>query len=127
VTKKPFFRTFDGCWYAQTRVGKKRKQVKLLDPLGEPIRGREREEDAYRAFHRLMAQDPANVPEASRLAVAHVCDLFLSHAEKHNDPKTFTWYKKFLQSFCELWGELPALAVKPVHVWPAPQKPVQVL
>jgi integrase len=116
VTRKPFFRAFDGCWYAQTREGGKRKQKKLLDRKGEPIRGREREAEAWKAFHREMAQDPANVPDASRLAVAHVCDLFLSHAEKHNDARTFAWYRKFLQSFCELWGGLPALAVLPTHV-----------
>jgi len=50
MTKKPFFRAFDGCWYAQTRLGGKRKQVKLLDTSSDPIRGRENEEAALRAF-----------------------------------------------------------------------------
>ena len=116
MTKKPFFRAFDGCWYVQTRAGGKRKQVKLLDPLGHPIRGREQEEAAWKAFHRLMAADPTNVPAPSALTVAQVCDLFLCHAERHNEPKTFAWYGKFLQSFCDLFGALGAPDVKPLHV-----------
>lgn len=116
MTRKPFFRAFDGCWYAQTRVGPKRKQVKLLDKDGDPVRGRENEAEAYQAFHRLMALDPAALPEASRLKVAQVCDLFLTHSERHNEPRTFEWYKKYLQSFCDLYGALAALDVKPFHV-----------
>src|SRR5947207_2997907 len=57
MTKKPFFRAFDGCWYAQIRTGGKRKQVKLLDQSGDPIRGRKSEEDAFRAFHKILAKD----------------------------------------------------------------------
>lgn len=116
MTRKPFFRSFDGCWYAQTRVGGKRKQVKLLDQDGDPVRGRDREADAWKAFHRLMAQDPTQLPEPSALKVAQICDLFLTHAEAHNEAKTFGWYKKFLQDFCDFFGTIGALAVKPFHV-----------
>jgi len=116
VTKKPFYREFDGCWYAQVRAGGKRKQIKLRDLSDNPIRGRENEPQAWKAFHRLMAEDPSHLPAASQLKVAQVCDLFLSHAEKHNDPRTFTWYKKFLQSCCDFFGTLGALDVKPFHV-----------
>jgi hypothetical protein len=58
MTKKPFHRAFDDCWYAQLRVGGKRKQVKLRDQNGDPIRGVERKDDAYQAFFLLMAKDP---------------------------------------------------------------------
>lgn len=116
MTKKPFFRTFDNCWYAQIRQGTERKQVKLLDQSANPIRGADRENDAYKAFHKLMAQDPTQAPEPTALKVCHVCDLFLSHAEKHTEAKTFAWYKKYLQSFNELFGLLGALDVKPFHV-----------
>jgi integrase len=109
MTKKPFFREFDGWWYAQVRAGGKRKQVKL-------VKGRENEAQAWKQFHRLMAQDPSLLPEPSSLKVASVCDLFLCHAEKHNEPRTFEWYKKYLQSFCESFGSLGALDVKPLHV-----------
>src|SRR5262245_9147410 len=43
MTKKPFFRSFDGCWYVQTRVGQQRRQVKLLDEKGDPVRGQDSE------------------------------------------------------------------------------------
>ena len=36
MTGKPFFRAFDGCWYAQIRVGGLRKQVKLFDRAANP-------------------------------------------------------------------------------------------
>ena len=67
MTKKPFFRAFDGWWYAQLRVGGKRVQKKL-------VRGEENEAEAYRLFYKLMAQDPASLPEPTNLKVAHICD-----------------------------------------------------
>jgi integrase len=139
MNKKPFFRTFDGCWYAYRRVGAKRKQIKLKDREGHPIRGREREEDAFRAFCRFVASDPAHVPEPESLTVARVFDLFLSTVcpyegsppekqPKAKDPRpplkpnppcevrTYWWYRSYLQSFCDDYGRLPALKVKPLHV-----------
>jgi hypothetical protein len=116
VNRKPFFRRFDGCWYAYRQSGTKRHQVKLRDRDGEPIRGREREEDAYKAFYRFMADDPAHVPEPSALTVAKLCDLFLEHSQRHNDPRTYEWYKSYLQSFCDSYSSLNALKVKPIHL-----------
>ena len=109
MTKEPFFREFDSWWYAQFRIGGKRIQKKL-------VKGRENEAEAYRLFYRLMAQDPATLPEPTNLKVAHICDSFLDYAEKNNDPKTFTWYKGYLQSFCEACGTVGALDIKPFHV-----------
>lgn len=68
---------------------------------------------------RLLPPDgpgPRRRAQQTALKVAHVCDLFLSHAEKHNEPKTFARYRKYLQSFCDLFGTLGALDVKPLHV-----------
>ena len=116
MVRKPFFREFDGCWYVQSNVGSKRKQFKLRDDNGDPIRGRENAQMAVKAFHKFMANDPAHLPEPTALKVCDVCDQFLSHAEKHNNAKTFAWYKKYLQSFNDLFGTLGALDVKPIHV-----------
>jgi integrase len=116
MQKKPFFRTFDQCWYAYAQSGTKRKQVKLKDRDGEPIRGQEGEGDAFLAFCRLMAADPAHVPDATRLNVRKVCDLFLDHSQRHNDAGTYEWYRSYLQSFCDEYGRLNALKVKPIHV-----------
>jgi integrase len=109
MTKKPFFRAFDGWWYAQLRIGGKRVQRKL-------VKGKENEEQAWRELHRLLAQDPAHQPDQARLKVANICDLFLLHSEKQNESKTFRWYQKFLQSFCEACGTIGALDVKPFNV-----------
>ncbi len=116
MTRKPFFRSFDGCWYVQGRLEGKRKQIKLLDPSGEPIRGAEKQADAYQAFHKLMVQDPTKAPEPTSLRAADICDLFLEYSAKHNSCETFRWYQKYLQSFSNLFGSVPALDVKPYHV-----------
>jgi hypothetical protein len=55
MPRKPYFRTFDGWWYAQVRVGTKRKQIKL-------IKGKENEQEAYRAFCRLLADHDGEAP-----------------------------------------------------------------
>ncbi len=109
MPRKPYFREFDGWWYAQIRAGKKRKQVKL-------VRGRENEQEAYRAFCRLMAEEGGRVPEPTRLTVAVLCDLFLDHSERHNDRRTYDWYKKFLQDFCDQYGKVVVTDIKPFHV-----------
>ena len=109
MSKKPFFREFDGWWYAQVRVGDKRKQVKL-------VKGKEKEQEAYRAFCRVMAEHDGKVPEPTRLTATSVCDLFLDHSEKHNGPRTFEWYKGYLQDFCEHFGRLMISDLRPFHV-----------
>jgi integrase len=115
VTKKPFFRAFDGCWYAQTRTpGGKRHQVKLRDRDDEPVRGRENEQAAWDAFHRLMAGDAIAPPE--RITVAQVCDAFLEWSANNNDAQTYGFYKNFLQRFCDAHGTLRAGLLKPYHV-----------
>jgi integrase len=68
------------------------------------------------AFYKLMAADPANLPKPADIRTVQVCDLFLDHAERHNEPATFRWYQHFLQSFCDLHGRVPAKDLKPIHV-----------
>ena len=107
MPRKPFFRAFDGWWYAQIRVGKKRKQIKL-------VKGKEKEKEAYQAFCRLLAEDA--VPPPSTFLVCNVCDLFLQHSERHHEPETFEWYEHFLQNFCGQYGRLAVADLKPFHV-----------
>ena len=47
--RKPYFREFDGWWYAQVRVGTKRKQVKL-------VKGRDQGRRAYEFVQRTQGQ-----------------------------------------------------------------------
>lgn len=89
MPRKPFFREFDGWWYAQVKVGTKRKQVKLA-------KGRDNEQEAYRTFCHLMAEDPAAAPASAAVLVAIVCDLFLEYSHRHHEAETYEWYRYFL-------------------------------
>jgi integrase len=102
---KPWFRKSRDAWFVEING----KQVKLADGKGS-------EREAYREFYRLMSVHEGKIPEPGKLTVAHVCDLFLIHAQKHTQPRTFRWYKAYLQSFCERFPTLPALETKPFHV-----------
>ena len=109
MARKPYFRAFDGWWYAQVRVGAKRKQIKL-------IKGKENEQEAYRAFCRVIADHEGEAPKPQATTVAAVCDLFLDHSEKHNKPDTFQLYRYYLQDFCETHGRRMAVELKPFHL-----------
>jgi integrase len=109
MARKPYFRAFDGWWYAQVRVGTKRKQIKL-------VKGKEKEQEAYRAFCRLLADHEGEAPVAEARTVAVICDLFLDYSQKHHKPDTYAVYKHFLQDYCELHGRKMAAETKPFHV-----------
>ena len=64
MARKPFFRAFDGWWYAYSGSGTKRKQVKL-------VKGKSNEREAYQAYFRLMAEEPGVVPV--NMVAATVC------------------------------------------------------
>jgi len=63
-----------------------------------------------------MAREGGRLPEAANFTVAQVCDLFLDWSHKHNDARTYGWYKDFLQDFCDFHGGLRATQLKPFHV-----------
>ncbi|HEX3146742.1 MAG TPA: hypothetical protein VHR66_01495 [Gemmataceae bacterium] len=109
MSRKPFFRSFDGWWYAQIRVGTKRKQVKL-------VKGKENEQEAYRAFCRLIADHDGEAPAPAALTVASVCDLFLDHSKTHHKTETYQFYRSYLQDFCNTHGRRMAVDLKPFHV-----------
>jgi integrase len=105
---KPFYRAFDDWWYVQFCVGTKRVQKKL-------VKGKANEEEAYQAFYRLMVVGP-ELPPPITITTVKCCDLFLGWSEKHNEPATYVWYRGYLQTFCDLYGAVPALDLKPFHV-----------
>ena len=107
MARKPYFRAFDGWRYAQLRVGAKRKQIKL-------VKGKENEQEAYRAFCRADHEGDAPPPQA--MTVAAVCDLFLDQSEQNNKPETFQLDRYYLQDFCEIHGRRMVVEVKPFHV-----------
>jgi integrase len=115
---KPWFRASKSAWYVQHQ----RSQVRLGEhPEGAPPpkkikAGWNAPPPILDAFYKLMASDPANLPKPGVILTAQVCDLFLSHSERHNDRATYEWYRHFLQSFCDLYGRVPACELKPIHV-----------
>jgi integrase len=66
------------------------------------------------AFHEFMSK--GKLPTSEVIAVAKVCDLFLQHAKRHNDARTFNWYSSYLQDFCKGYGRLKAVELRPFHV-----------
>lgn len=115
---KPWYRAALGAWYVEHHA----KQVRLgehPDGASPPKKTKGSWNPPpviLDAFYKLMATDPANLPKAGQILVAQVCDLFLSHAEKHNERATYVWYKHFLQNFSTLYGRVAAGELKPFHV-----------
>jgi integrase len=115
---KPWFRASKSAWYVQHQ----RQQVRLGEhPEGYPPPKKSKAgwnppPPILDAFYRLMAADPANLPKPDAILTAQVLDLFLDYSQRHNEPATFAWYRHFLQSFCGLYGRLPARELKPIHV-----------
>lgn len=115
---KPWFRSEANSWYVQHRG----KQV-LLGPHPEDAPAPKKSKAGWNApkeiqdaFYKLMATAPEALPKAAVILACQVCDLFLDHAERHNEPATYRWYRHFLQNFCEAFGRLPAKDLKPIHV-----------
>lgn len=99
----PFFRAPRGLWYVQLDG----KQLNL---------GPDRDE-AFRRYHALMGRphdDPR--PVAGESAVA-VLDAFLDWCEKHRAPRTYDWYRDYLESFARTLARgLAASELRPIHV-----------
>jgi integrase len=105
---KPWFRKSKNAWYVQ--IGKSQRHLAY---------GEENEDEAYRVYYRLMAEE-GRTPEKKTAALQSVMlfDLFLEHSEKHNSLDTYKWYRNFLQSFADFhgYGKLPVADVQPHHV-----------
>jgi len=104
-THKPWYRASHDWWYVEIN-GKQEKLAK----------GRENEKAAYDAFYKLMASGGVKQPAPATVRVATVCNLFLEHSQKYHASDTYRWYKDYLQDFCESYGTINALELKPLHV-----------
>jgi integrase len=115
---RPWFRASKSAWFVEYQC----RQVRLgQHPDGYPpprkVKGSwNPPQPILDAFYKLMAADPASLPEPARLLTAQVCDLFLAHSARHNERATYVWYRHFLQSFADLFGRVPARDLKPFHV-----------
>lgn len=116
----PFFRSFDGWWYVQLRVGGTRRQIKLA-------KGEENREAALQRWHEIMAvPQPKRVPIAvSSDSVKALLDQFLDHCRSELSPTTADWYDFFVQSFSGSIHDalsIDALQVSHVTDWLRTQK-----
>jgi hypothetical protein len=101
----PWYRQFNDTCY----VTIKGEQVPLA-------KGKGNEKEAQRAFYRLMAAETPAAPVTTDTRVVAILDLFLEHSQKHNSPRTFEWYRDFLQDFSDMYGMLRVEDLKPFHV-----------
>ncbi len=102
---KPFFRQTRNLWYVQVQG----KQINL---------GSDREQ-AFQRYHELM-QTPleSSVSVTSNgILVVQVLDVFLEWCQKNKAPRTYDWYRDYLQSFVRsLDQHLTIDKLKPFHV-----------
>ncbi len=101
----PWYRKFNDTWYVTVRG----EQIPLA-------KGKASKKEAERAFHKLMAGDAPQAVRPSDTRVIAVLDLFLDHSRKHNAPRTYEWYRDFLQDFSDMYGLLRVEDLKPFHV-----------
>ena len=80
---RPFFRAPRGLWYVQIDG----RQVNL---------GPDRDE-AFRQYHDLMARGRDEPESSTGDSVVSVLDAFLDWCQKHRAPRTYDWYRDYLQ------------------------------
>jgi integrase len=115
---KPWFRSQTNSWYVELG-GNQHPLGVHPEGYAAPKKskaGWNAPEPILSAFYALMAGDPATLTKTKDLLTSQVCDLFLDHASRHNEPATYAWYKSFLQDFCDHYGKVPAADLKPIHV-----------
>src|SRR5262245_39605059 len=104
-TPRPWYRKQNDTWYICLHG----QQVPLC-------KGKDNKAQAEKAYFHIMAREGGQLPEAATLTVAQVCDLFLDWSQRHNDPRTYDWYRGYLQDFCDHHGGLRVMQLKPFHV-----------
>ena len=102
---KPWYRAYNDTWYVCLHG----RQVPLA-------KGKANRKEAERAFFRLMADGTPPAARPADTRVAAVLDLFLDHSQKHNAPRTYAWYRDFLQDFADQYGLLQVEDLRPFHV-----------
>ena len=99
----PWFKKSHGAWYVKLD----RKEVRL---------GTDRA-DAFKAFHRLMAQRPRFGPHVPKnLTIAELGELWLTARDGQVKPSTFGRYLMYTQAFKDFYPRLRAEDLQPYHV-----------
>ncbi len=100
---RPYFRTQRNCWCLQLDG----KQITL---------GSDRDE-AFLLYHKIMAErrSPAPRPLVG-VALSPVLDRFLEWCQTNRAPRTYDWYRDYLQSFLNTVPGLIVQDLRPFHV-----------
>ncbi len=121
--RKPWYRKSKDAWYVEIDG---RQRLIGKHPEGAPPPKKSSRtglwnapQEIQSAFRKLIdaheREEAAKADPRSILARV-VCDLFLVAAEKTVEAETFEWYKKYLQSFCDLHGGVRVTALRPLHL-----------
>jgi integrase len=78
-------------------------------------KGKRSKREALSRFHELMAT-VAQAPESSDARAADICEAFLDWSSKHHAPDTYRGHSWYIQSFCEKYGYVAVLSLKPFHL-----------
>jgi integrase len=100
--KKPFWRRQRNAWY-------------LLHHGRQICLGREKDE-AFRRYHRLMSEMPAESPQSSGPTAGEIIDQFLAWSESHQAPQTTAQYRWYLIRLNSAVGHVAVADLKPYHV-----------
>lgn len=114
----PWYRPCRDTWFVEIG-GKQQSLGKHPDGAPKPKKGKNgwnAPPQIMTAFHKLMATESRQLPEADTIRVCQVADLFLDYSQKHHEAATFRGYRDFLQDFCDVYGTLLAKDLKPLHV-----------
>ena len=106
--QRPWFRTSKNAWFVQIDG----KQVLL-------VKGKKNREAAEVRFHEIMLERARRQPvpaDPRKILTREICDRFLVFAEQGIDSRTFEFYRKYLQSFCDQHGTLRAADLRPFHL-----------
>jgi integrase len=104
--RKPYFRKSDGHWVSRFRG----EYVKLA-------KGKENEAEAKKRFHELMALEAVDTPvESVDATTVSLCEAFLAWSHRENEPRTYEFYRSFLQTFVDLHGAVRVRDLKAYHV-----------
>ncbi|MEZ6043090.1 MAG: tyrosine-type recombinase/integrase [Planctomycetaceae bacterium] len=98
--RKPFYKKSHGAWY--------------VNHHGRMIRLSQDKEEAFKAYHELMASE---APASSNDSVATLMNSYLDWCKKNRSAQTYIWYKEFLSSFARSIGvRLRIGSLKPLHI-----------
>lgn len=99
---KPWFRKSKKAWYLQVA-------------RGEQLCLGKTKADADRRYRQWLLENAGALPrtDQNKLTVAEIGQEFLDHSQKHNDPRTYDFYRYFIVPFVERFGEAVAFEFLP--------------